>query len=237
LFGVSELATERTQFNRGRLIRSFLAMPVYFALFMFVPAGRWDWVRGWLFIVVFVIALAISSWFLWRTNPEMLIARTWSHEDTKRWDKFLVPFALLALYAIIPVAALDDGRFQWFPVSWWVCGIGYVLFIGSFVLVTWAQAVNKFFEVNVRLQTERGHRVVDRGPYAIIRHPGYVGGILIAVGSALCLGSLWALIPAGLASALLILRTKWEDQTLQEELEGYREYASRVRFRLIPGLW
>ena len=81
-----------------------------------------------------------------------------------------------------------------------------------------AEAVNKFFEVTVRIQTERGQRVIDTGPYAIVRHPGYVGGVLFCVGTALCLGSLWALIPAGLASALLILRTQWEDQTLQAEL-------------------
>jgi protein-S-isoprenylcysteine O-methyltransferase Ste14 len=96
--------------------------------------------------------------------------------------------------------------------------------------------VNKFFEPTVRIQTDRGHKVIDGGPYALVRHPGYAGGSLLFVGIALCLGSLWALIPAGLASALLVLRPLWEDQTLQAELPGYKEYAQRVRYRLIPGV-
>jgi protein-S-isoprenylcysteine O-methyltransferase Ste14 len=123
------------------------------------------------------------------------------------------------------------------PVPWWVCGVGYVLFLAGMGILTWAEAVNKFFEVTVRIQTERGQKVIDTGPYAIVRHPGYVGGVLFSLGIALCLGSLWALIPAGLASALLILRTQWEDQTLQAELPGYKDFTERVRYKLIPGVW
>jgi protein-S-isoprenylcysteine O-methyltransferase Ste14 len=73
--------------------------------------------------------------------------------------------------------------------------------------------------------------------YAIVRHPGYAGGSLLLAGIALCLGSVWALVPSGLASAVLILRTTWEDQTLQAELPGYKDYTQRVRFKLIPGVW
>jgi protein-S-isoprenylcysteine O-methyltransferase Ste14 len=91
--------------------------------------------------------------------------------------------------------------------------------------------------VTVRIQTDRNQYVVDSGPYAFVRHPGYVGGILVAPGIALSLGSLWALVPAGVAVSLLILRTYWEDATLQEELRGYKEYSSRVRHRLVPGIW
>jgi protein-S-isoprenylcysteine O-methyltransferase Ste14 len=104
-------------------------------------------------------------------------------------------------------------------------------------IVTWAQAVNKFFEPTVRIQSNRGHTVIDAGPYAFVRHPGYMGGFFFAVGSALSLGSLWALIPAGFAGLLLILRTQWEDQTLQAELAGYTEYAARVRYKLMPAVW
>jgi protein-S-isoprenylcysteine O-methyltransferase Ste14 len=151
--------------------------------------------------------------------------------------RILLCFFFPTVYAIVPVAALDDGRFHWFPVSWWVCGVGYVLFLVGMGIVTWAEAVNKFFEVTVRIQTERGHKVIDTGPYAFVRHPGYVGGVFFFVGTALSLGSVWALVPAGLASALLILRTQWEDQTLQAELAGYREYTQQVRYKLIPGVW
>lgn len=223
--------------NKGRLVRFLLAFPVYFGVFMFLPASRWDWMEGWFFIFVFLVTLAVVAAYLWRVNPEVIIARTGFHEGTKRWDKILLCFFFPAVYAIIPVAALDDGRFHWFPVPLWVCGIGYVVFLVGMGIVTWAEAVNKFFEVTVRIQTDRGQKVIDTGPYAIARHPGYVAGVLVCVGTALCLASLWALIPAGLASAVLILRTKWEDQMLQVELAGYKEYTGRVRYRLIPGVW
>jgi protein-S-isoprenylcysteine O-methyltransferase Ste14 len=86
-------------------------------------------------------------------------------------------------------------------------------------------------------RTLSAHKVIDTGPYTVVHHPGYVAGILFCLGTALCLGSVWALIPAGIASALLILRTQWEDQTLQAELAGYKGYTQRVRSRLIPKVW
>jgi protein-S-isoprenylcysteine O-methyltransferase Ste14 len=227
----------REALNRGRIVRFLLAVPVYFALFMFLPVGTLAWARGWLFIVVFLVTLAVTGAYLWRVNPEVIVARAGLHEGTKPWDIILLWILLPAVYAIIPVAALDDGRFHWLPVPWWVCAAGYVLFFLGWTLVARAEAVNKFFEVTVRLQTDRGQTVVDTGPYAVVRHPGYVAAVLALVGTALALGSVWALVPAGVGSAALVLRTAWEDQTLQAELPGYKEYTQRVRYRLIPGLW
>jgi protein-S-isoprenylcysteine O-methyltransferase Ste14 len=141
------------------------------------------------------------------------------------------------MLAILVVAALDDGRYRWFPVSWWVCVLGYFLLSIALVGLTWAESVNKFFEPSVRIQTDRGHKVIDTGPYAIIRHPGYVFGFLFFLGMPLALGSLWALIPAFLVCALLVVRTILEDRTLRAELPGYQEYAQRVRYKLVPGVW
>ena len=115
--------------------------------------------------------------------------------------------------------------------------LGYALLITGMVGVTWAESVNKFFEPTVRIQTDRGHRVIDTGPYAIVRHPGYVSAFLSSSACPFALGSLWALIPAILLCLLLVVRTIWEDRTLREELAGYEEYAQRVRYRLIPGVW
>jgi protein-S-isoprenylcysteine O-methyltransferase Ste14 len=111
-----------------------------------------------------------------------------------------------------------------------------LLIIGIMGL-TWAESVNKFFERTVRIQTDRGHKVIDAGPYAIFRHPGYVSGFLFVIGMSLALGSVWALIPAALSCAVFALRTVLENRTLRAELAGYAEYARRVRFRLIPGVW
>ena len=110
-------------------------------------------------------------------------------------------------------------------------------FAASYALTTWAQAVNRHFEPTVRIQTERGHRVIDSGPYAVVRHPGYVGAVVMSVGVALALGSLWALVPAALVAVLLIGRTLAEEATLKAELPGYAEYTGRVRYRWTPGVW
>ena len=187
-------------------------------------------------MVLGVVISAVIA-FLQRVNPEVIVARSRLQKGTKRWDAILLCLYFPAMSAVLVVAAFDDGRFHWFPVSWWVCGIGYTLLLAGIGIVTWAEGVNKFFEVTVRIQTERGHEVIDSGPYAIVRHPGYVGGVVHALGMALSLGSLWALIPACIASTVLIVRTQWEDKTLQAELNGYEQYAMRVRHKLIPGLW
>lgn len=223
--------------NRRRVALILVVLPLFFVLLMFLPAGTWAWTKGWLFILVLLGIIAGVFLYLWRVNPEVLIARSHTHEGTKRWDKILLGFYFPTVWAIVPVAALDDGRFQWSSVPWWACVVGYALLLVGVGITAWAEGVNKFFEPTVRIQTERGHVVIDTGPYAIVRHPGYVGGFFTAAGMALSLGSLWALIPAGLASLLLIVRTQWEDQTLQEELPGYKEYTQKVRFKLIPGMW
>jgi protein-S-isoprenylcysteine O-methyltransferase Ste14 len=111
-----------------------------------------------------------------------------------------------------------------------VMGLGYAL-------VVWATAANRFFSLIVRIQAERGHAVATGGPYRWVRHPAYVGGILIDLAGPILLGSWWALVPGILCGLLMILRTALEDRTLQAELAGYREYAGRVRYRLLPGVW
>jgi protein-S-isoprenylcysteine O-methyltransferase Ste14 len=115
--------------------------------------------------------------------------------------------------------------------------LGYTLLISGIVGLIWAQSVSKFFEPTVRIQTDRGHRVIDTGPYALVRHPGYVAACLLNLGIPLSLGSFWALVPAILLCLLLVVRTVLEDKTLWNELTGYEEYTHRVRYRLVPGVW
>jgi protein-S-isoprenylcysteine O-methyltransferase Ste14 len=208
-----------------------------FVLCLFLPAGTWAWLRGWVFLFVFVVVCIFSSVYLRRANPEVIAARVNRHQGTKRWDRILTAIFLPTVVAIPVVAALDDARFHWFDVPWWGCVPGYTLLIAGIVGLTWAESVNKFFEPTVRIQTDRGHRVIDNGPYAIVRHPGYVSGFLVFIGMPLSLGSLWALIPGILSCLLLVVRTICEDRTLRDELTGYEEYAQRVRYRLIPGVW
>lgn len=144
--------------NRRRVVLILLVLPLFFALFMFLPAGTWAWTKGWLFIAALLVIIAVVLFVLWRVNPEVVVTRSHTHEGTKRWDKILLWFYFPTIWAIVPVAALDDGRFQWSDLSWWVCAVGYALLLVGVGITTWAEAVNKFFEPTVRIQTERGHR-------------------------------------------------------------------------------
>jgi protein-S-isoprenylcysteine O-methyltransferase Ste14 len=119
----------------------------------------------------------------------------------------------------------------------WIILAGYAASLASVAVTAWAQAVNPFFEPGVRIQSERHQHVIDKGPYRVVRHPGYSSALLLFAGIPLCLGSYWALIPGAIASALLVLRTALEDRLLQAELPGYHLYARRTRWRLVPGLW
>jgi protein-S-isoprenylcysteine O-methyltransferase Ste14 len=233
----SRNSTEPSPAQWQSIIRRSVAALLVLVLLLFVPAGSISWSRGWLFLLVLVTVLGVSARYLWRINPEIFAARRRIHPATKRWDRILLGFLFPAMLAIVPVGALDDGRFHWSRMSWWFVGLGYLLLTTGTAITAWAQAVNRFFEPGVRIQTERGHHVVDSGPYAIIRHPGYFAACLLFAGIALALGSWWALVPAGFAALLIMIRTEWEDRVLHAELAGYAAYAKRVRFRLIPGVW
>ena len=148
---------------------------------------------------------------------------------------------LLALPMILGhlvVAGLDVGRFGWsgpIPVAVQAAALaGYAAGMG---LSLWAMAANRFFSPVVRIQAERGHRLVSSGPYAFLRHPGYTGLIVASLCGGVALGSWWSLVPLAPFVGMFLRRTAMEDRFLHEGLEGYAGYAGRVRYRLVPGLW
>jgi protein-S-isoprenylcysteine O-methyltransferase Ste14 len=220
--------------------RGILSLGVFFVVLgvvMFLPAGDIRWAKGWLFLLVFSALTVPSVVYLWCVNPEIFVARSKIHAGTKRWDKVLMACLAPSLLAVFSVAALDAGRFHWSSVPLWLILLGYILLSVGFFISVWAESVNKFAEPSVRIQTERGHKVIDTGPYAIVRHPIYVGGLLTSAGIPLTLGSFWAFIPIAVATVTIVVRTILEDRMLQKELEGYKDYAARVPDRLIPGIW
>lgn len=228
--------TEPPPMSRTAAISYAIGLPLALLALIFLPVGRLDWTPGWIFILFLFTVYGVAVLVLKRVNPAIFRARNRFQAGTKRWDVNLVSLICLGLVAEIPVATLDSGRMSWSAMPISVVILGYILGAGI-ALGTWAQAVNRFFEPGVRLQRERGQHVISTGPYAFVRHPGYVSAIMVFAGLALALASWWALIPAAWATALLILRTSWEDALLHAELEGYADYARRVRFRLAPGLW
>ena len=131
-----------------------------------------------------------------------------------------------------------DHRYEWsgeFPL--WLDLVGIALIAAGYAFASWALAENRFFYSVVSIRTDRGHAVCDTGPYRFVRHPGYAGNIVALFGIVLALDSAWTLVPVALALIISVTRTVLEDRTLQDELPGYRDYARRVRFRLIPGVF
>jgi protein-S-isoprenylcysteine O-methyltransferase Ste14 len=223
--------------SRTKAILSAVGSPLALVALVFLPAGRIGWTPGWIFIAVLVAAFGLSALLLARVNPTIYRARSRFQPGTKTWDLALLAVLFLAMIAEIPLATLDAGRMGWSLVPLWVVGAGYILLIGGIAVTAWAQAVNPFFEPGVRIQRERAQRVITSGPYRVVRHPGYIGAIAIFVGMPLALASWWALLPAALAIALLVVRTNLEDRLLKAELSGYLDYARRTRYRLLPGIW
>jgi protein-S-isoprenylcysteine O-methyltransferase Ste14 len=228
----------REPIDRRQFIISTASSLLILVLCLFLPAGTWAWTKGWLFLGVLLASSILVTLYLLKVNPDVIAGRVNRHERPRRWDLLLgLLVALPSMLATPIVAALDDGRSHWSRLPWWGCALGYALLLAGMVGLTWAQAVNKFFEPFVRIQTDRGHHVIDTGPYSIIRHPGYVFSFAFFLGIPLALGSLWGLIPAAPMCLMVLVRTVLEDRTLQAELPGYREYAQRVRYRLLPGIW
>jgi protein-S-isoprenylcysteine O-methyltransferase Ste14 len=230
-------AVDPKPMSRTAAILYAISFPLAFLALVFLPAGRIGWSPGWIFLTVLVGTFGLSALLLARVNPIIYRARSRFQPGTQKWDLILLAVMLPAMVAEVPLATLDAGRMGWSDVPHWVVLTGYVLVIGSIAVTTWAQAVNPFFDPGVRIQKEREQRVITSGPYRFVRHPGYTGAIALFVGIALALASWWALVPAALAIALLVVRTGWEDRLLQTELPGYADYARRTRYRLLPGFW
>ncbi len=219
------------------ILRSVVLVSVWIAI-LFLCAGTLLWARGWLFMGTYVVTMAGVGWAAHHWNPGLIEARmNWRHRDTKRFDKIFTAINLPVVFCMPGVAALDVVRFHHGSTASWTAPAGVALFVLGCALVTWALAVNRWAEYTVRIQLDRGHRVVRTGPYGLVRHPMYVGALGMFPGMALMLGSRWAL---GMAAALMLLmvwRTGQEDKALRRELPGYEEYTATTRYRLLPGVW
>jgi protein-S-isoprenylcysteine O-methyltransferase Ste14 len=205
----------------------------------YVSAGRIDIPRSWfLFVVAFVYFVA-SNLVLFRYNPGLLIQRLKiRRKGSKMWDEVLVRVSNLTALLLVPVVAgLDVGRYRFSRLGIPYAFVGIVSLVVSSILINWSMIENPFFEPTVRIQSERNHYVISTGPYGIVRHPGYLSGILWIASIPLILGSLYAFVPFCLYAMLMIIRTYLEDKTLQEELLGYVKYTERVKYRLFPGIW
>jgi len=216
-----------------RIFMRLVLLELSLAAILFISAGRLDLPWFWALIGVYAVLLSAA---IRGIDPDLIRERhhpaPGGEDRSLRWRA--VPFFL----AHFIVAGLDVGRFGWSgPVPLVVHGTGLLFYVSGIALAIRALVVNRFFSPVVRIQEERGHRLITEGPYRFVRHPGYAGMLLSFLGSGLVLGSWWSLLPLIPVVVLILRRTILEDRYLRKHLEGYVGYAERVQFRLLPGVW
>ena len=220
----------------GRLVVVYLLIP----LILLICGGDLGWWQAWLYSMLILAAGIGGRIWAEQRHPGLTSERQnkENFQNAKPWDKVLAPLmAVSVVFPMVIVAGLDH-RYNWSPEFPLLLSVmGYLFIALGYAFAAWAMAENRFFYSVVCIRTDKGHVVCDTGPYLLVRHPGYAGNILPLLGIVLALGSLWALIPTAVALVITVIRTVLEDQTLQEELPGYRDYVQRVRYRLIPWIY
>lgn len=224
---------------------SLLKVFLFLVLILGVPmlplliSWQWNWWEAWVYAAISVLGFVISRYLAGRRNPGLLAEReqSFQHQNAEKWDQVLSPMLML-MGIIMPLLAGLERRFVvsgQFNFAITILAIFFMVM--GYALGAYALYTNRFFSGIVRIQSERGHHVVDQGPYRWMRHPGYTGSLISHPAIPFLLSSWWAFIPAALAIVIIFIRTAFEDHTLQEKLEGYADYAQRVPYRLIPGVW
>jgi protein-S-isoprenylcysteine O-methyltransferase Ste14 len=228
---------QQTPKPRWKILLRAVVLLLAVSALIFGSAGRLNYWQGWLFVTTFVVVFVVA-FSLFSDKKDLLYERIKPGPGIKWWDKIFFALYIPALIALFTVSALDAGRFRWttsLPASVYV--VGYLVLILSHSVLLWAMWTNRFFSSTVRIQTDRGHYVIQTGPYRFVRHPGYLAGLFWMISAPIVLGSLYGLVPASFVIVLLIVRTYLEDTTLKKELTGYADYAKKVPARLLPHIW
>jgi protein-S-isoprenylcysteine O-methyltransferase Ste14 len=205
-------------------------------LILLLPAGTLHYWQAWVFLAVFIAITILPTIYLARTNPAALQRRMHAgpRAETRAAQKFIITGSFLGLFATMVFSALDH-RYGWSSVPPWLSLLGDVLVatgIGIAMLVIFQ---NNYAAATVRV--EAGQTLVSSGLYKFVRHPMYVGNVIMMIGIPLALGSYWGLLFVIPGAVLLTLRILDEEKLLTQGLTGYREYAERVRYRLVPYIW
>ncbi|MBN1536642.1 MAG: isoprenylcysteine carboxylmethyltransferase family protein [Anaerolineales bacterium] len=230
---------EKSKIFTIRAVFLSLIFIVVIPLLPILISWRWDWWEAWVYAGIGILGFIISRALAARRNPDLLRERAkyLDHEDAESWDRLLSPLVGLG-GGLIPITAGLDALLGWSPAySLTAKIISLAALLSGYALGAYALIENAYFSGMVRIQKERGQHVISSGPYAWVRHPGYTGALLFYVATPIFLDAFWAFIPVVFLSIVIVIRTHLEDKTLQAQLEGYCDYAKRVRYRLLPGIW
>jgi len=221
---------------KSKLIRSFIYLAV-FPVILFVLAGDWRWIEGWVFSIVFLVMCFGTLLYLYFYDPALLKERFGSpiQQAQKSWDKVLLSLFFIDFLVWFAIMPLDAQRFHWSPAfPLWLRALGTLLLVISIVFIFEALRENTFAAPVVKMQKERGQTVVSTGMYGVVRHPMYAGALLLFVAGPLLLGSVWGLIMSLVLIVTIAVRSIGEEAMLKQELEGYTDYMKRVKWRMIP---
>lgn len=222
----------------ARLLLQNTILTVAMGALLFASAGTLHWASAWVFLIAAALLGPLCGWWLYRLDPALLAERlrpVIQREQPPADKAFIIAF-IAAILAWLIAMGLDRRHLASdMPLA--LQAVGFVLYLACMLFTMWVFRENSFAAPVVKLQAERAQRVISTGPYAHIRHPMYSGMILFFAGVPLMLGSWWGLAMAPLLLALLAVRIHIEERTLREGLSGYADYAARVRYRLLPGVW
>ena len=219
---------------QGAIRLVFLA--IFFSVPLFLSAGTLDWSRGWILLGVFLFTTLVNLPWVIIKNPELIRERWKRRKDTKPFDKLFGLLYVPSVFGILIVGGLGV-RYGWSSLPLWTLGLGIALHLLGSIPILWTLLTNTHAETTVRLQDDRDHTVCTTGPYRFVRHPMYVGILVMFSGWPLILGSPWALILSAWLVPVFVFRTAMEDKTLRRELPGYEEFTQSTRYRLVPGVW
>jgi protein-S-isoprenylcysteine O-methyltransferase Ste14 len=214
-----------------------IILSLAFVTLVFIAAGTPRWFEAWFFFGFYLIAITIFFIWLKKHDPGLLKERMSVKKDVKSWDKKIIRAYSGLVLIMFLLAPIDAVRFHWSRVPVAVQVGAFIGIFLSWVVIFWAFRENSYLSGFVRIQEDRGHKVCTTGPYKYIRHPMYLAVIITVLCLPLFLGSFYALLPATAVVALFILRTSLEDKTLRADLSGYKEYAEKVRWKLMPRVW
>lgn len=218
----------------ARIILLWVVVAAAMAGLLFGSAGRWDIPAFWLLLGIW---FAFGS-LAWLTMDRDLMKERMKPGPGGRDNVGAIrAVSAIAFVCHLTLAGLDAGRFHWSVIPGWVQGAGIAGYLATLSIIYWSMRTNRFFSSAVRIQSDRGHHVIDSGPYRYVRHPAYAALTLMPILSGIALGSWWAILPTAALIVVFLRRTALEDRMLRSELDGYAEYAGQVRYRLLPGVW